>query len=223
VEAQQPETNSRTSSIHRVIYETLFSGTTIYFQGGIGGARTSANLEFELPLVPQVDVGIGWRLGSHIVLGANIQAMVIPGKWKTEYHDSEFPEDNYTDEDNVLLGGFGFVPYLEMTSSNQKRVMPFFLVFAGIRNSLLSYKSEGDNYIYKYTVNAPHLDAGLGGGMHLFIVPRCSVDLSLKANLQIGKIKWKDEETGMDSYTEEDSIDSLRIAIDAYLGISAWI
>ncbi|MBN2528185.1 MAG: hypothetical protein JXR76_17465 [Deltaproteobacteria bacterium] len=116
------------------------------------------------------------------------------------------------------------MPYLKVLPAHNRRVIPFLSISGGFRGELTRFKKDYGDATLKYTISTPRGVAGLGGGAHIFLGTRCSVDISVIGFFEIGESIEKSEATGYGE-TEEDKDDYtiMRISVDASLGISAWI
>lgn len=193
---------------------------TFSFQGGIGGGRSVEALAEELPFAPRVELGMAGKVGGNLILGARIQATVMPRTIKDKYTDPEYPEDSYEDKYSLTTVGLGALPFLEVLLSSG-RVVPFVTVMGGFRMDIAKFTADESDYTYKLLL--PRGVVGAGAGAHFFLGSRCSVDLSFTGVFEIGKIVAKDE--GDDYYYDdnEDKADYMHVGMEAALGISAWI
>ncbi|MBN2714371.1 MAG: hypothetical protein JXX14_00875 [Deltaproteobacteria bacterium] len=184
------------------------------FEAGIGDSRDSGYH------IPRFKLGLGGQVAPRLVVGANVNLVFAPVK------------TDLRDEGNAggYNASFGVMPFVEGILSSNNRIVPFVRGSLGFRMDMS--KSEynmafSDPFTVTYKRKSPHLVWGAAAGVHVFVIPRCSIDFLIQGSMHIGTNRSEMENMPQSAdgtnYLDEEKTKSIRIIGDALAGISVWI
>ena len=156
----------------------------------------------------------GKMIRPHILLGARVKAVVVPEKEKFESSDSAGFISAPDEEQKALDVLMEVMPYWEVMMPGDSRFVPFFMTGAGISIRYARFESDVEGVMKERTISGV---GQIGGGIHTFLNPRCSIDLSAAALLEFGKAKYGS------SFEDGTEVSVMHIGLETALGISAWL
>jgi hypothetical protein len=175
---------------------------------------------FDIGPASRFGIGISCNLNGRLSLGARVAFGFSSASQKWDFHGGDHPKTDI-DVDYAVL------PYLEY-AFGAGRIRPFLTVVAGVDGAVSRSRREGyddtGEWTDKHTAVLTLGALGLGGGLHVFLADRISLDLWLLEAVGFGRMRTTQD---MDGGTEPDDIEDEHFAwrsrTEIVLGLTGWI
>ena len=165
--------------------------------------------------------GIGYSLDERISIGARL----ILGFGVDRPKEADDEDDG--DKTTIVTFNYSVLPYLEYAFGTGK-VQPYLTALVGLDGTVSRTKYQGEEAGEDYTVRdttAYTMGAlGFGGGAHVFLADRVSLDLWLVEIIGLGAVddSYKTEQPGPDE-DEDDKTFVWQARTELFIGITGWI
>jgi hypothetical protein len=145
--------------------------------------------------IPRACAGLGYVVW---------QGLVIGGRIETAYYDDDYEWWGYDDAFSLKL--LPYVEYAFLTGMFR----PFVTIYLGVKGLVSDLGDNNDFSMWGFAT-------GGGGGCHIFLLPRFSIDLTLLFGIEVGGV-----DIDYDGPADDEG-DYLLFDMGVMFGISGWI
>jgi len=178
---------------------------------------------FNFGPVPETHLGfgVGYAFGGPISIGVRVFLGFSADRRKDAADESDDTKETWFNFKYSVL------PYFEYAFGAGK-VRPFITVIAGLDGAMdrlkVDYSGPGPDRTNRYSAATSMGVIGFGGGAHVFLADRVSLDIWLVEAIGIGAVDETDkEEVDGDTNSEDDKTFVWGSRTELFLGITGWI